>query len=266
MCSGGLPALARLDLTSAGLDDDKAKVLCGGLAASGRCPLRALVLAHNRLADRGARALAKLIAAGRPAIATLDLTHNHIHAEGGKALGRALRTNTTLETLILRLNRLEDEGGKAMLEALKSNTTLKAVIPPQQVLHLGANGLGPGAGSALVASLDAARPPSHATSSRGGRGGDGAGGGGGAGLGVLEQLDLAGNEGMFGGGGEGDAVRELLEALEENKTLKNVDLRLCGLGEEVESAVAEIMRANAETGDGAYASMASSPQRPRRSA
>ena len=43
-----------------------------------------LDLSHNKIADRGVRALAKLLDS-RSVIAFIDLCDNHVHTEGGRA-------------------------------------------------------------------------------------------------------------------------------------------------------------------------------------
>jgi hypothetical protein len=54
-----------------------------------------LDLSHNKISDRGTRALCKCL--GKDSvIAQLSLCDNHIHSEGGKFLGRALQTNSSL--------------------------------------------------------------------------------------------------------------------------------------------------------------------------
>jgi hypothetical protein len=64
----------------------------------------------NQVADRGARALAKILDVNS-VVADLNLADNHVHGDGGRALARALRTSRALQGLNLRLNRLGDTGG-----------------------------------------------------------------------------------------------------------------------------------------------------------
>ena len=65
-----------------------------GLATNGTVTV--LDLSHNKVADRGVKALAKLL--GPTAVlVSLDLCDNHVHADGGKYLGRALRVNSSLQ-------------------------------------------------------------------------------------------------------------------------------------------------------------------------
>lgn len=169
-----------------------------------------LDLSHNKIADRGVRALAKLLD-NRSVLAFVELTDNQIHTEGGRAMARALRSNRSLLTLSLRLNRLGDEGGKAICDVLRGNTTL-------QKLNLAANSLGPQTAAALASLIKTNR--------------------------TLVQLDVSGNK--FGPEGG----RLICDALEHNKVLRALDVRSCGIGETLEVAISEAVKANAEATEG----------------
>jgi len=88
-----------------------------------------LDLSHNRVADRGVRALAKLLDS-RSVLAFLDLCDNQIHTEGGRALARALRGNHSLLSLNLRLNRIGDDGGRAICDVLRVRALVPSLIHP----------------------------------------------------------------------------------------------------------------------------------------
>lgn len=69
------------------------------------------------LADRGVRALAKLLDENS-LLCSLDLSGNQLQADSGRALARALTRSKALLSLNLRLNRLGDDGCRAVCEAL----------------------------------------------------------------------------------------------------------------------------------------------------
>jgi len=170
-----------------------------------------LDLSHNKIADRGVRALAKLLD-NRSVITFLDLTDNQIHTEGGRALARALRANHSLLSLSLRLNRLGDEGGKAVCDVLRANTTL-------QKLTLSANSLGPQTATALAGLIRTNR--------------------------TLVSLDVSSNAlGVEGG-------RLVRDALEHNGgVLRHLDVRQCGMGEDLEASIADHVKASAAAAEG----------------
>lgn len=100
--------------------------------------ITSLDLSHNKISDRGSRALCKCL--GKDSvITTVSLYDNHIHSEGGKFLGRALQSNVSLANLNVRLNRLGEKGGCYIFEGLKSNAALAR-------LNISGNGLGDGSG------------------------------------------------------------------------------------------------------------------------
>lgn len=115
----------------------------------------------HQIADRGARALARVLDASS-VISILDLSENQLHQESGKALGRALRASRALISLNLRLNRLGDVGCKAVLEALRGGGASGAGGDggggaPLERLNLAANGAGVVVVGALVGALQGSR-------------------------------------------------------------------------------------------------------------
>ena len=82
------------------------RILAAGL--QGNSTLTSLDLSHNKIADRGVKAIARLLD-DRCVVISLNLSDNHVHADGGKYFGRALKLNVSLQNLNLRLNRLGDE-------------------------------------------------------------------------------------------------------------------------------------------------------------
>ena len=70
------------------------RILASGL--QGNMTITALDLSHNKIADRGVKALAKLLD-DRAVLVALNLSDNHVHADGGKYFGRALKLNSSLQ-------------------------------------------------------------------------------------------------------------------------------------------------------------------------
>ncbi|KAG5188925.1 hypothetical protein JKP88DRAFT_177458 [Tribonema minus] len=150
------PCLTTLALRGGLVDDDLLRMLAAGLARA--ATLTHLDLSHNRIADHGARLLARLLCGGGGgggggggALTALSLADNAIRAEGARHLGRALRENDALQALNLRLNRLTDDGGRMLLEGLRDNATLTS-------LNLSGNSLGRETAVVLGALL---RSPGH---------------------------------------------------------------------------------------------------------
>lgn len=145
-----------------------------------------LDLAHNKVTNHGARLLSKLLGA-KSVLTALNLCDNQIHAEGGRYLGRGLRNNESMVDLDLRLNRLTDEGGRMLLDGLRENYMLSR-------LNLSSNSLEHQTTMALGALLRSGQC-------------------------VMMSVDLSGNS------LSDTDVEHLREALEENRTLTNLDLR-----------------------------------------
>ncbi|KAJ6666809.1 hypothetical protein lerEdw1_018811 [Lerista edwardsae] len=124
------PTLKVFKLSRSKVDDDKSRLLIKHLLD--HPSLIELNLSHNVIADRGARAVGKLINCSK--LVTLNLCNNRIRAPGAQAIAHALSKNSTLTSLNLRLNCIEDEGGQAICHALLVNSTLTT-------LHLGGNEL-----------------------------------------------------------------------------------------------------------------------------
>ena len=164
-----------------------------------------LDLSKNKIADRGARAISKLLDS-RSCITFLDLSDNQIHAEGGKSMARALRENRSLLSLSLRLNRIGDDAGRSLCDALRNSSTLER-------LNLSANSLGSQTATSLATQLRFNQS--------------------------LKYLDISCNNfGVEGG-------KSLKEALEEGTNLHKLDLRLCGLDEDLELSIKELVKSHA---------------------
>mmetsp|Transcript_28656 Transcript_28656/g.92677 ORF Transcript_28656/g.92677 Transcript_28656/m.92677 type:complete len:259 (+) Transcript_28656:645-1421(+) len=154
-----------------------------------------LDLSHNKVTNHGVRLLSKLLGA-RSVLTNLNLADNQVHTEGGRYLGRALRGNDSLVSLNLRLNRLVDDGGRVLLEGLHGNSTIID-------LNLSANSMGSESANALANIL--ADPCSR-----------------------LSSLDLSCNDLT-----EQD-LKHVMIALDENKVLCNLDVRMNCNSEELE--------------------------------
>ncbi len=164
-----------------------------------------LDLSKNKIADRGARAISKLLD-NRSCITFLDLSDNQIHAEGGKSMARALRENRSLLSLSLRLNRIGDDAGRSLCDALRNSSSLER-------LNLSANSLGSQTATSLATQLRFNQS--------------------------LKYLDISCNNfGVEGG-------KSLKEALEEGTNLHKLDLRLCGLDEDLELSIKELVKSHA---------------------
>ena len=164
-----------------------------------------LDLSKNKIADCGARAISKLLD-NRSCITFLDLSDNQIHAEGGKSMARALRENRSLLSLSLRLNRIGDDAGRSLCDALRNSSSLER-------LNLSANSLGLQTATSLATQLRFNQS--------------------------LKYLDISCNNfGVEGG-------KSLKEALEEVTNLHKLDLRLCGLDEDLELSIKELVKSHA---------------------
>ena len=114
--------LIKVSLQANMIDDELVKVLCTGL--HDMCLLTYLDVSHNKIGDRGARKLAKLLGPEH-SLQTLNLADNHIHANGAMHLGAHLASNITLEHLDVHLNRFEDNGVSHLFQDLSVNQKLK---------------------------------------------------------------------------------------------------------------------------------------------
>ena len=167
-----------------------------------------LDLSHNKIADRGARALSKLLDS-RSVLVNLELQDNEIHSEGARALAKGLRQNSSLLRLNLRLNRMGDEGGRALFDALKlkHNNLLQ--------LNVSSNSLSNFSSIACAGML--------VNNSK------------------LRTLDMSCNRVI------GDAGKQIRDALLENHGLLDLDMRMCGLDEEVYDAIRHILALRKES-------------------
>ena len=127
-------------------------------------------------------------------------------------MARALRSNHSVLSMSLRLNRLGDEGGKAICDVLRANTTM-------QKLNLSANSLGPQTAAALASLVKTNR--------------------------TLIHVDVSSNSSFGPEGG-----RLIRDALEHNDIIRSMDVRMCGMGEELEASISDVVKANAENSEG----------------
>uniref|UniRef100_A0A7S3GGA2 T-complex-associated testis-expressed protein 1 n=1 Tax=Palpitomonas bilix TaxID=652834 RepID=A0A7S3GGA2_9EUKA len=196
-------SLTSLSLPRNLLDDDKVRILATGLKDNGT--ITALDLSHNKIADRGTRALAKILSPATCVLSHLNLADNQVHAEGGKFLGRAMQVNVSLRSLDLRLNRLGERGGCLLFEGMKKNSSLRT-------LNLSSNSL----------EIESAR--SFASLVKQNK--------------TLTELDLSCNFFVE------DGCKVLLEGLRESGVLVKLDLRENKVDEEDKRAIKEILREN----------------------
>lgn len=119
------------------------KVLAEGFFR--RDTLTALDLSHNKIGDTGAKLLAKLLIMPSSVLTSLDLSNNSLTSEGASFMGKALESNSVLQSLTLRLNRLHDKGGKAIFHHLE-----EAPLSSLTALNISACGLAAHSYDALV--------------------------------------------------------------------------------------------------------------------
>ena len=100
--------ITELRLRRAGLDETGMRLLARATAVSG-CLISDLCLAHNRIGDGGAQALAAVLGAGR--LTKLDLTDNRIGDEGALALAAALRRTRVVAASVSLDNSTCGNGG-----------------------------------------------------------------------------------------------------------------------------------------------------------
>ncbi|KAI8919610.1 hypothetical protein BC831DRAFT_481011 [Entophlyctis helioformis] len=136
--------LRRLTIQASAIDDDRCRLLCHALLSNTH--LTFLDLSHNKIADSGARGIAKVIATPTVLLSDLRLSNNKIGQAGVQSIGKALSLNSNLRHLDLRLNHLGDPGGHTICAALTRNKHLQDV-------DLSGNGLGSKTVSALCALL-----------------------------------------------------------------------------------------------------------------
>ena len=122
-----------------------------------------------------------------------SLSRNRLDAEGAAALAPALAANGGLTALDLSFNDLNDEGVSAVCKAIQSNKETKLAS-----LNFKNNGIGPVGANAVAAMV--------------------------AVTGALTKLSLASNKLEEAG------TKAICEALEQNKTLKELDISVDRFG------------------------------------
>lgn len=148
-CLPSAETLVRLSLPENGLDCRRARIIAAGLGDN--VSVTVLDLRSNAIGCRGARAIAKLLDA-RSVLRELDLGDNDVGEEGARALARALRKNISMRTLSLRLNAfVGDAGGEALCDAIRKASV--AGTTRLESIDLGACGLGPRAARAAARML-----------------------------------------------------------------------------------------------------------------
>ena len=232
-CLPAAETLVRLSLPQNGLDCHRARIIAAGLGDN--VSVTVLDLRANDIGCRGARALAKLLDK-RSVLRELDLADNAVGEEGALALARALRKNVSLRTLSLRLNAfVGDAGGEALCDAIRKASV--AGSTRLESVDLGACGLGPRAARAAARMLRCENS-------------------------VLLSASFAGNDdfGPEAGGAFRAAFRGRVAAEAETAdafpqtaatsfppafpSVRALEVRGCGFGEECEEALEAAVRAN----------------------
>eukprot|EP01045_Picozoa_sp_COSAG04_P019073 COSAG04_NODE_1819_length_5500_cov_5.703573_2_plen_985_part_00 len=111
-------------LTDRGLKARQVACLRDPLASWSAASIVHLDLSRNRLRDKGARAIVKVLA-GTSSIKRLGLEHNGIGDVGAAALGDMLRTHASVNDVNLRKNTFTDTGARALVVALHENHAIE---------------------------------------------------------------------------------------------------------------------------------------------
>ncbi len=167
--------------------------------------LKSLYLAQNRLSNVGLAHIIENLCYS--SVCELDLRSNNIDSEGAKVISSYLVENNTLKKLVLNENRgIQNEGAKEIALSLTTNSSLTQ-------LSLRSCGIGKKGAERFAACL-----AQNTT---------------------LQTLDLCGNTEV----GD-DAVELMSRGLKENRSLLELNLSCCGLGDEGCAHLAEALLVN----------------------
>ncbi|KAL0227924.1 hypothetical protein RCL1_004067 [Eukaryota sp. TZLM3-RCL] len=119
------PNLQSLDIGDNNISDAGVSTLLSTFSLTPTIPLRALLLAQNKIGDSGAKSIAQLITL-LPSLRRIDLRDNDIRNSGAIAIASSLMT-CHLVYISFFHNPIADAGGRALLNALKDNKVLKTV-------------------------------------------------------------------------------------------------------------------------------------------
>lgn len=122
--AGGSGASGEVVLTDRGLKGRQVLSLREPLANWAAASIVHLDLSRNRLRDKGASAVVKVLA-GNSSIKRLQLEHNGIGDPGAAALGDLLRKHASITDVNLRRNAFTDTGARALVVALHENHTIQ---------------------------------------------------------------------------------------------------------------------------------------------
>lgn len=184
------PSLRSLSLPGNRIDGELVKAILAGLVKNNT--LTHLDLSHNKIGDDGAAALAVILSKKDVALKTIDLSDNCIRGDGAKSLGRALGSNTSVESMSLRLNRIGDSDGASFFELLQPNASIGK-------LDMSNNQLGPESAKSIAEFLK--------------------------GQTTIVTLTLAGNSLKEEGG------KMLVDGISACNSLRFVDVRSCGISD-----------------------------------
>jgi Ran GTPase-activating protein (RanGAP) involved in mRNA processing and transport len=119
--------LKKLDLSSSQLEDSTLSILLDALIANRRLSLETLLLRFNKIENKGAQSIGKLLAVSE-SIKLLDLRFNNICDEGAYHIAQGVLHNTSLTRLDLGFNKISGPGAKLILHALFNNKKLSLPI------------------------------------------------------------------------------------------------------------------------------------------
>jgi Ran GTPase-activating protein (RanGAP) involved in mRNA processing and transport len=197
-------SIAALDVHSAYLGNEGAAVFSKALSEDGSS-VASVDFSSNQMTDTGVRSLAEMLRVNTT-LKDLNLSHNYFYDDGVAALGEALRVNATLTRLVLSYNSAGDNGAASLAAALLVNTGLKD-------LQLRRASIGLAGATALAEALMVNR--------------------------TLTSVDLGFNEDIRNAG----AVK-FAHMLEDNSTLRSLDLSACNIKDLGANAIGQALQDN----------------------
>ena len=198
-------SIAALDVHSAYMGNEGAVVFSKALSEDGSSVASVDFSSNHHLTDTGVRSLAEMLRVNTT-LKDLNLLHNYFYDDGVAALGEALRVNATLTRLVLSNNPAGDNGAASLAAALLVNTGLKD-------LQLRGTSIGLAGATALAEALMVNR--------------------------TLTSVDLGFNEDIRNAG----AVK-FAHMLEDNSTLRSLDLSACNINDLGANAIGQALQDN----------------------
>eukprot|EP01116_Phalansterium_solitarium_P011603 TRINITY_DN27338_c0_g1_i1.p1 TRINITY_DN27338_c0_g1~~TRINITY_DN27338_c0_g1_i1.p1 ORF type:complete len:632 (+),score=262.65 TRINITY_DN27338_c0_g1_i1:103-1998(+) len=117
-------SLESINLEKNDLGSIGTKEIAEALRVSPSTHLKVLILASNKIDERGAQDLSEMLRLNR-VLVKLDLATNFLCDAGATHFGAAIRDNKTLQFLDISTNKIGDSGGRAFVSNLRFNTGLR---------------------------------------------------------------------------------------------------------------------------------------------